>query len=267
MRGKIIQYNGADGSGTIVAEGRQYKFALAAWRGDNAPAVNKTVEITLEGDAVTAVTLVGDDVLLKEKAAELGGKLGSAWNKAAASVQARNAANEEEAMPGGVAVATAPAMAALRDKPIVGSIVERYGMAIPIAWVLLLIGTLALNTAAQSMDAFGAHRVGLAVSMFNLSTIMAPFGGGGGVVKALLILAYLSIGVPVVWRDRRAWLTLLLPLIAVIWAFADVLYVKGKADTQGGGFYSFDFGFGFWLSLIMAIIIAALAVKRFMASS
>ena len=58
MRGKIIQYNGADGSGTLVVDGRQHRFALEVWRADSAPTVNKVVEVTLDNDLVTAVAAV-----------------------------------------------------------------------------------------------------------------------------------------------------------------------------------------------------------------
>lgn len=48
MRGKIIQYNGAYGNGTLVVEGWQHRFALDAWHADSAPTVNKVVEVTFE---------------------------------------------------------------------------------------------------------------------------------------------------------------------------------------------------------------------------
>src|SRR5262245_50857699 len=76
MRGKILQYNGNDGTGTIVADGQQHKFSLSNWRGDTAPTVGKAVEVTMDGGQVQSVMLVGDDVLMREKASEIGGKLG-----------------------------------------------------------------------------------------------------------------------------------------------------------------------------------------------
>ena len=69
MRGKILQYNGNDGTGIIVVDGNQHKFALANWKGDAAPVVGKTVEVVVTDGAVQTVTLVGDDVLMREKAA------------------------------------------------------------------------------------------------------------------------------------------------------------------------------------------------------
>jgi len=144
MRGKIIQYNGADGSGTIVADGRQYRFALADWRGDSAPGVNRTVELVFEGDAIASVTAVGEDVLLKEKAAELGGKFGASLTKlrasipAAAGTAAAAASASGGPAPDGVANA-AGGSGGVAD----GSIVGFFGKPMLGAWVLFLLGTLA----------------------------------------------------------------------------------------------------------------------------
>src|ERR1043166_5736361 len=82
MRGKILQYNGNDGTGIVVVDGQQHKFGIAAWKGETAPAVGKTVEVVLADGAVQSVMLVGDDVLLREKTAELTGKLGHLMGEA-----------------------------------------------------------------------------------------------------------------------------------------------------------------------------------------
>ncbi len=71
MRGKILQYNGNNGTGIIVAEGQQLGFTLANWKGDAAPAVGRTVEAVVTDGQVTTVMLVGDDVLMREKASAL----------------------------------------------------------------------------------------------------------------------------------------------------------------------------------------------------
>ncbi len=144
MRGRIIQYNGADGSGTIVVDGKQYPFVLAAWRGNNAPALNKTVEITLDGDAITAVTAVGDDVLLKEKAAELGGKFN-------ASIPALGGTTPIGDAVGSVAVNGPVSGGAIP----VNSIIERYGKLMLGEYVLFLISTLMFS--AVSMSLGGQH--------------------------------------------------------------------------------------------------------------
>lgn len=261
MRGKIIQYNGADGSGTIVVDSRQYPFVLAAWRGDSAPAVNKTVEVTFDGDTISAITAVGDDVLLKEKAAELGGKLGSLWNKIPAGAAATPAANE--APPVGAATAataTAPA-AASGGAAMAGSIIDRYGKAILVAYLLFLLGSLVFN--AVSISIFGSA---MGKSFFDIASLLSQVGaGGGGSIKFLLVLGYISIALPMFWHDRRAWFALVIPLLAVVWAIYSVLHTL---DSVGGGIVgrsigdAFSLGFGFWLTLLAAIALAGLGVKR-----
>lgn len=256
MRGKIIQYNGTDGSGTLVVGGRQHRFALGAWRADSAPTVNKAVEVTLEGDLVTAVTAVGDDVLLKEKAAELGGKLGTLLHKIPAAMPSSGAATAESSAPG-PATPGATAMA--------GSIIERYGKPILLAYLLFLIGTLAFN--AVSVSGFGQ---GIGKSLFDITGLMSQLGGnGGGSIKAMLLLAYASIATPLAWHDRRAWFALALPLLALLWAIfctVHALSSLGSGVAEGmSDFFSIDFGF--YLSLIAALALVVLGAKRALSAS
>ena len=258
MRGKIIQYNGADGSGTLVADGKQYRFALDAWRGDNAPAVNKVVDVSLEGETVSAVTAVGDDVLLKEKASELGGKLGSLLNKIPA--QTSSAA-------GTAAIASGPPTEGSAPGGAIGanSIIERYGKLVLGAYALFLLGTLAFNAISMSMLGQGVGR-----SLFDIASMMSQLGGsGGGMIKVLLLFAYASIAAPLFWRDRRAWLALSVPLLAVLWAIFSALHA---INSIGGGYGEdmgemFSLGLGFYLSIAAALVLAGAGVKRFLGAA
>jgi hypothetical protein len=262
MRGKIIQYNGADGSGTIVADGKQYPFVLAVWRGNHAPTVNKTVEITFDRDTISAIDAVADDVLIKEKAAEFGEKLGASLNKLRASIPASGgaAAGAAAAPVGGASPGSAANDAPADSALTVNAILERYGKLMLGAWVLFLLGTLAFN--AVSMSMMGAS---MGKSMFDTASLMSQMGAdGGGMIKVLLLLGYASIAVPLFWRNRRAWLALLVPLLAVVWAVFSVLHTL---DSLPRGFGSgmgdlFHLGFGFYLSLLAAIVLAVLGVKR-----
>lgn len=230
MRGKILQYNGNDGTGIVVANDQQHKFTISVWKGASAPAVGKTVEIVLGDGGVQSVTLVGDDVLLREKTAELTGKLGglvSELGKGGA---------------GGVA----------------GTLVARFGKQVLVAYGLFLISTLFLP--AINMPMLGNE------PMFKLASILATLGGGGG-IKLLLILSYLSLAVPLFWPDRRGWLALLLPLLTVLWAF---ITAKGTFGGRGGGSLG-DLvgmlGVGYYLALISAVVLAHGGWKRFRAAA
>jgi len=244
MRGKIIQYNGADGSGTVVVEGRQCRFALASWRGDNAPALNKVVEVALDGETVVSVTAVPDEVLLREKASELGGKLGALWQKIPTPAPSTGESD------GATGIAA-------------GALVERYGKLVLGAHVAFLLGTLVFNAITISMMGQG-----LGKSLFDIASLMGQFGGGGGGgIKLLLLLAYASIAVPALWHDRRAWLALALPLIALAWAIFSTLHA---IESLGGGGMAgqfadaFDLGLGFYLSLAAALVLAVAGAKRWL---
>ena len=60
MRGKILQYNGNDGSGVIVADGQQYAFNISLWKGNIAPAVGKTVDVVMKDGLIQSTIPVAD---------------------------------------------------------------------------------------------------------------------------------------------------------------------------------------------------------------
>ena len=93
------------------------------------------------------------------------------------------------------------------------------------------------------------------VVLFDLSSQLSQAGGGGG-IKLLVLLAYLSIAVPFVWPDKRAWLALLLPLLAVAWAFLSVRRSMGPMAEL------FSYGIGFYLTIASALYIAIVGLKR-----
>ena len=226
MRGRILQYNGSDGTGVIVIDGQQHAFAIAAWKGDSAPAVGKTVDVELAEGTVKSVTLVGDDVLLREKTAELTGKLSG--------------------MVGGLTKSAG-------GSAMGGSIVARFGKPLLIAYGVFLISSLFFHFIAMEM--FGVKQ---GKPLWDLSSQLSQAGSGDG-VKLLVLLAIASIAVPLVWPDKKAWLTLLLPLLSVLWAFWSVRQAMGPMAEL------FSYGIGFYLCLISALYIAASGVKRFLA--
>lgn len=230
MRGKILQYNGNDGTGIVVVNDQQHKFAIASWKGSAAPAVGKTVEVELADGAVASITLVGDDVLLREKTAELTGKLGGF-----VSDLTKSAGTSAGASGGGA-----------------GNIIEKFGKPVLGSYVVFLIGTTMLNTMVMKMFGQSEGR-----PMFSMADQLAQAGGGGG-MKGLLFLAYASFVVPLVWKDKRAWLALLLPIVAVLWA----MYSIQKAMGPMSGLVSY--GIGFYVSLAAAAVIGLMGIKKFL---
>ena len=90
---------------------------------------------------------------------------------------------------------------------------------------------------------------------------------GGGGIKLVLVLAYLGVALPLIWRDRRAWLALLLPLLAVLWAAVAVMKIM---NSVGGGAFAremadvFSIGFGFYIAGLTALVLAGGGVMRFL---
>lgn len=239
MRGKILQYNGNDGTGIIVADGQQHRFALSHWKGDAVPAPGKTVEVALADGQVQSVTLVGEDVLMREKASELGGKLGSLVGGIASGIS-------KEGGGGGAALGA--------------SVLDRYGKPTLVAYGLFLLGT-------TMFKAISIPMLGGGPTMFQMAEFMSAFGGGGG-IKMLLVLSYLSIGVPFFWRDRRAWLALLLPLLTGVWAVIKAMSIGGGGGGGGGGIGLGDFGiFGFYLPILAAVYLGLTGFRKFAANS
>ena len=236
MRGRILQYNGNDGTGIISAEGQQHKFALANWKGDAAPAVGKTVEFVVADGQVQTVMLVGDDVLFREKAADLGGKLGGLVGGLASSVK-------EGGGGGGISG---------------GAIVARYGVPTLVAYGLFLIGS-------TMFKAISIAIMGAGWTMWQLASFLSAFGGGGG-IKFLLTLSYLSILVPLVWKDKRAWLALLLPALTMVWAVIKAMTTGGGGG--GGGPSIGDFGIlGFWMPVVAAGYLGLAGFRKFTSGS
>ena len=230
MRGKILQYNGSDGRGIIVIDGVQHQFGIAAWKGDTAPVVGKTVDVTVANGQVESVALVGDDVLLKEKTAELTGKLGAIVG---------------DLSKGGAAGAG-------------GTIMGFYGRNLLIAYVVFLLGTIFFN--AISINFLGTSQ---GQPLWDLAKMMDAFGGAGG-IKAGLLLSYVSFAVPFFWRDKRAWLTQLLPVLTVLYALYKGTRMMGGMGGGEGGPGLFDIlGLGFYISLAAAVYIALAAFKKY----
>lgn len=220
MRGKILQYNGNDGTGILVADGQQHRFTLASWKGDHAPAVGKTVEAVMADGQVQTVMLVADDVLMREKASEFTDKLKGLGSSIAAQGGGGNLG---------------------------AGIVALYGPIILAAYAVFLIATLFF--AAISIPLVGLIGGGGGPTLWALS-------GLSGGLKLLLLLSYLSIGVPFFWRDKRGWLALLVPALTMI-------FVVIKASGMGGlGSVSV---LGFWLPAVAAAYLAFAGFRKFTA--
>lgn len=67
MRGRIIHYNCNDGNGLLFAENKQYPFEIAQWQIGTAPTLNAVVDFDSDGERVTAVRGVSNEILTRGK--------------------------------------------------------------------------------------------------------------------------------------------------------------------------------------------------------
>lgn len=251
MRGRIIHYNGNDGRGLVAADNRQLPFEIGHWRSETAPAVNMVVELSLAGDALDAVTRVPDEVLLKEKASQLAGRLGTAGGAALQSLR--------DAAP---ASATGPALAGwqLLGKPLLIT----HGVFVAAALFLPYLSV-------ESPFGIGSR----SFSLTGLSEASEAMGASvGGAFWTWL--GILSIALPLFWRNRAAWLALLLPLFATVKPGIDLLLAAGKASDAMSDALGADVGrqiarqiaemlhvgFGAWVCAFTALALAAIGLKR-----
>lgn len=202
MRGRIVQYNGNDGSGLLSANGRQYGFTIRNWRGEAAPSVDQAVAIELTGETVSAVSAVTDDVLLREKAAALKTLLGGA---------------------GGVLSTGGGKIG--RD------LVAALGVPLLLAYGAFILASLTFG--------FGSFKgaFGMGVSSYTLyGTIEQLARLGKGNFTLFLFAAYLSALIPAFWKHRMAPLATLLPtlLVAALSWHVYGLYsdIQGQFNTE-----------------------------------
>jgi len=162
--------------------------------------------------------------------------------------------NEQEAVPGGGQINGSQSGQTFQ----VASLVERLTKPVLISYGAFLVATLFLP--AVTGDGIGGN-----ASMFQLASLLALFGGGGaGVVRVLLILAYFSIAVPLLWLDKRSWLALTVPLLAVLSGLYTAARAVSSDDPFSRGPSVFDFlGIGFYVAAAASVHLAAQGIKRF----
>jgi hypothetical protein len=243
MRGRIIHYNGNDGKGLISADKRQYPFEIGQWQSETAPTLNAVVDFDSDGARPTAVRRVADEVLMREKAGELAGKLGAF---------------------GGAALHTAQSATTHAR---LGNTIELIGKPALIAHAVFVVG--ALFFAFIKIEAMGPTQSRTLVNVSGGLEQMGMSTGG----SLLVWLAILSLAMPMFWRNRFAWLAMLLPLLAVLKAAWDIRSAMSSMSSGMGAEFSqamakqlsamFHIGLGAYICAAAALVLAAICIKRF----
>lgn len=247
MRGRIIHYNGNDGKGLISADNKQYPFEIGQWQSETAPTLNTVVDFDSDAERPSAVRRVSDEVLMKEKASELAGKLGAF---------------------GGAALQSAQGAATQSN---LGNPVDRVGKPALISQALFAVGALFLSFVKIN----GGFGPGMGYTLAGLSKLSEQMGVSMG--SGLLVwLAIGSLLVPMFWRHRLAWLALLLPLVATLkpaWDISSAMHGMASQSGMGNEFSQamskqlsdmIDPGLGAVVCVLSALVLALIAIKRFL---
>jgi hypothetical protein len=250
-RGKIMR-DTSTGPGMVWVEQQQYPFSVGAqWRSATPPAVGMTVDVEFatEGGLAT-ITPVSESQIAKEQAEAV-----------------MNAAREK----GGAVVSSA---------------IARFGLPLLIATALLIVGWFFLS--AVSVEAlFGKisftfwQVLGFLNSDNALQAVMQGQGGpSAGLYGFLAIIALLGPFVRFFWKDARAHLAGLLPLLFMLFVAIMVRssihsMTDGAADgpladmqrqAQDEMMSAIKIGFGSYLSLLVSLYLAGVAARQFLAA-
>ncbi|HMG85523.1 MAG TPA: hypothetical protein VK574_07255 [Terracidiphilus sp.] len=250
-RGKILR-DTSTGPGLVWVEQQQYPFSLGAqWRSATPPAAGMTVDVEFATEGgVAAVTPVSESQIAKEQAEAM-----------------MNTAREK----GGAVVSSA---------------IARFGLPLLIATALLVVGWFFLS--AVSVEAmFGKisftfwQMLGFLNSNNALEAVLQGQGGpSAGLYGFLAIIALLGPFVRFFWKDARAHLAGLLPLLFMM--FVGIMVRSSLHSMTGGSvdgplaemqrqaqdemMSAIKIGFGAYLSLLVSLYLAAIAAKQFLAA-
>ncbi len=253
MRGKLLREpNG--GPGLLMAQGQQYKFSLeGVWKSEAAPKAGQDLDIDLDQNLqVVSISVVTDSQIAKEQAEQ--------------------------------------AMAKVKEQggKLVGQAVAKFGVPNLVAAGCLIVGWLWLTTASVALPMVGKMeftfwQVLQMINASNPAEIMdRASGSSAGIYGFIAIIALLGPFVHYFWKDRRAVLAGLAPLLFMI-----VIAIMARSSFMnaftGGANISPDFGdmakqaleeamkaislgFGAYLSILASLYFAAISAKQFLVS-
>lgn len=248
-RGKILQVP-ATGPGLVWVDGQQYPFTIGpAWKSGMPPVAGMTVDVEFAEDgSVFGISPVANSQVAKEEAEAL--------------------------------------VRAAKDKggAVVASAVASFGLPRLIATALLIVGWFMLN--AVSVDAlFGKlsfsfwQVLGFLNSGNAWEVVMAGRGGpGAGTYGFCALLALIGPFLQFFWRDRRAVLGGILPLLFMLFVG---LMVRASVQSVTGGpvagpfaemqrqahdemMKAISLGLGTYLSLAASLWLAGMSAKSFL---
>ena len=245
-RGKVLRDTSA-GPGLLIAEGQQYSFPLeGVWQSETPPRSGLVVDVELNDDGtVQSVIAVPESQIAKEQA--------------------------EQAL----------AAARAKGSALASSAVARFGMPTLVATGLLIIGwfflsTISINAGFLGKMDFTFWRVLSFINAKNAFEALGNLkdGGSAGFYGLLAVIALAGPFLATFWKDRRAVLGGLLPLLFMLLV---ALLVRNAitSATAGAPAEMMDaardeiakqvsVGMGAYVSLLAAMYLAFISVKKFL---
>jgi hypothetical protein len=250
-RGKILRDTAA-GPGLIAADGQQYPFSLeGTWRSEEVPRVGMAVEMEIDDrDSVVAVTALPESQLAREQA--------------------------EAAM----------AVARERGAALASGAVARFGVPALVAAAALVVGWTMLAAVSVAVPFGGNIHVtfwgvlGL-LNSGNFATLATGSAPSAGIYGLLAAVAIAGPFLHYFWKDRRAALAGLLPLVFML--LIALLVRNSLHGLLGGGgdggmmqefadrareeaMKAVSIGSGVYVSLVAALYFAFVSARRYMAA-
>jgi hypothetical protein len=249
-RGKVLRDPYA-GPGLLMVEGQQYPFALeGVWMSEAPPRPGQVVEVEFDSrEVIHAITVVADSQLAKEQA-----------DKAIAAARKRGGA-------------------------VLSSGVAKVGMPTLVAEGLLFIAWFFLTAVSIQLPILGKldFTFWQTLGFLNSSNSMEAMGNNvhpsPGVYGFLAIVALAGPFIHYVWKDKRALLGGLLPLVFM--AIVGIMIRSSMHSALGGGgndagalgqqmqdqaMSAISLGLGMYLSVLVSLYFAGVGTKQFLAA-
>jgi hypothetical protein len=237
-RGRILQYNPNEGKGIVTVNGAQIPFEIGQWRGAEAPQVNRTVDVVLVNGAASTIAPVPESVLMAEKTNELKSKLGGLLGSA--------------------------------DITSGQSVIDALGKPLLVGYGIFILASLILPVAKVEFMGFGQS-----ATLWKATGLSDMMGSNH---RFLLWASFLSILVPVFWKNPKAWLATLIPVLSLAWmgwsVYSQFHGSTSANDSMMGGMLSgmtgrkqespFSLGFGAYVCMAASLYIAYVGVRKYL---
>jgi hypothetical protein len=249
-RGKVLR-DTSSGPGLLMAEGRQYPFALeGVWKSEVASRPGLTVDVEFDqGGQIVAIIVVPESQLAKEQA--------------------------EAAM----------AVAKEKGAALASGLVARFGVSTLVAEGLLIVGWFFL--AAVSLDAPLLSKVQFTfwqvLGFLNSNNMLEAMGGGrnspsAGIYGLLAIACLAGPFLSHFWKDKRANLGAALPLAfmlivalmvrssvhSALGGGAEGMYAEMQQRAQDEAMKAISLGMGAYLSVLVSLYFAGIGARKFL---